>query len=189
MTKSTIDPATACAFRAPGLDYHAALEIGQRNHQTVEHVQKSHAANVFIQSGATPAAAKLNAEKTRLQIALQKVEADQAEQSALIQAWDGLLFTRDDLKRRTQNTEAELSQITDEIDGRTRFVHDTCVGMPDAIHGGIGRYGNLMQIVAGLKLAKAEIESVLPELREAYAKQLEAITAFAKIHGIDARSN
>ena len=190
MTKSTtIDPQTATAFRTPGLPYEEALEIGQRNHQSVEHVQKAHAANMFVQNGSTPAAAKLNAEKSRLQNALQKVEADQAEQAALIQEWEGLLTARDTMKKRISNASAELEMISAEIPGRIAYVHQACIGQPQAQHGHPIAYANLLGIVAGLERAQIEVTKWLESARVEYASQLEKVTAFAQQHHIDATSN
>ena len=189
MSKSSLDPATAVAFRTPGMSYESALETAQRTHQTVEHVQQAHAANVFIQNGSTPAAAKLNAEKSRLQNALQKVEADQADQSALIQEWEGLLKARDTMKMRISNASAELEMISAEIPGRIAYVHQACIGQPQAQHGHPIAYANLLGIVAGLERAQIEVTKWLESARVEYASQLEKVTAFAQQHHIDATSN
>ncbi len=185
MSKSTIlDPSTVRPFQTSSMDYHAALALAEQQKISVSQVQADHQAAEFVASGATPSLQKLNSQQAKLVAELAEVRSKQAEQALLAGQWETLLCTRDELKRRISNTEQELSDIIEEIDGRARFVRQ-CVGEPQSLHGGIGRYGALMQIVAGLKLAKVEVESVLPEIRADYASQLEKITAFAKANGIN----
>ena len=185
MSKShTLDPSTVVAFRTPGLSYEEALTIAQRDHLTVERVQNSHAAEMLIASGWSPATDKLTTERQKLEASLEAVASKEREQAHLAERWNLLLAERDDIAKRVQNTEQELQSLAEEIVGRERFINEGCIGFPQAMHGQIGRYSQLTGVVLGMKAAQAMVAELLPKLKQSHSDKLSEIGSFATQYGI-----